>query len=110
MDDALHRVGAHITPAMELEGAEMVKQAVAANLGVSILSRWAVQIDVTAGRLRIVPIEGLRIQRDILLVYHRDRRLPHLARAFAEMIAPAWHAPAAGGPARDTAPPAAGRA
>ena len=111
VDDALHRVGAHLTPAMELEGAEMVKQAVAANLGVSILSRWAVEIDVAAGRLRIVPIEGVRIQREILLVYHRDRRLPHLARAFAEMVVPAWHAPGApGGAARGAAPPAAGRA
>jgi DNA-binding transcriptional LysR family regulator len=103
LDDALHRVGTHITPAMELEGTEMVKQAVAADLGVSILSRWAVEMDVAAGRLRIVPVEGLRIERDILLVYHRERRLPHMAQAFVDMVAPR-RVPA------EPAPPAAGRA
>ncbi len=88
VDDALHRAGIHIAPAMELEGGEMVKQAVAANLGVSILSQQAVRADAAAGRLRVIPIEGLRIERDILLVYHRDRRLPRIARAFVDMVTP----------------------
>jgi len=85
LDDALHRIGIHITPILELEGSEMIKQAVAANLGISILSRWAVALDVAAGRLRVVPIEGLRIVREILLVHHRERRLPQVARAFIEI-------------------------
>ncbi len=107
LDDALHRAGIHIAPVMELEGVEMVKQAVAANLGVSVLSRRAVEMDVAVGHLRIVPVEGLRIQREIMLVHHRDRRLPHIAQAFVEMVTP----PAARvDSAQDHAPPAAGHA
>src|SRR5207302_1016405 len=45
-DEALHRAGVHVTPVFEVEGAEMVKQAVAANLGLSILSRCAVELEV----------------------------------------------------------------
>lgn len=99
VDEALHRAGVHATPAFELEGAEMVKQAVAANLGISILSRCAVELEVAAGRLRIVSIEGLRINREIWLVRRRDQALPRVAQAFLDAIAPA---PAPGGlaPAR----------
>lgn len=89
VDEALHRAGVHVTPAFELEGAEMVKQAVAANLGVSILSRCAVELEVAAGRLRIVPIDGLRINRNIWLLRRRDQRLPHVAQAFLNAIQPA---------------------
>jgi len=96
LDDALHRVGIHITPALELESIETVKQSVAANLGVSILSRDAVALDVAAERLRIVPVDELRIQREIVLVYHRDRRLPPIARAFVDLVT---------APARDSAVP-----
>ena len=88
LDDALHRVGIHITPALELEGIETVKQSVAANLGVSILSRDAVAADVATGQLRIVPVDELTIQRQIVLVYPKDRRLPPIARAFVDLMTP----------------------
>ena len=88
VDEALHRAGVHVTPALELEGAEMVKQAVAANLGISILSRCAVELEVAAGRLRIVPLEGLRIARTMWLLYRRDHRLPRTAQTFLDMITP----------------------
>jgi DNA-binding transcriptional LysR family regulator len=86
VDEALHRAGVHVTPAFELEGSEMVKQAVAAKLGVSILSRCSVELEVATGRLRIIPIEGLRIERAIWLVCRRDHRLPRVAQAFVDMI------------------------
>lgn len=88
VDDALHRAGVHITPALELEGVEMVKRAVAAHLGISILSRFTVDLEVAAGRLRIVPIDGLRIERVITVVYHKDRRLPWVAQSFVDLITP----------------------
>jgi DNA-binding transcriptional LysR family regulator len=89
VEDALNAAGVHITPVFELEGAEMVKQAVAANLGISILSRCAVDLEVAAGRLRVVPIEGVHIERAIWLLRRRDRRLPRIAQAFLEAITPA---------------------
>ena len=98
VDEALHRAGVPVTPVFELEGAEMVKQAVAANLGISILSRCAVEFEVAAGRLRIVPVDGLRIERAIWLLRRRDHRLPRVAQAFLDTIRPAAAALTAGGP------------
>ncbi|HTD47069.1 MAG TPA: LysR substrate-binding domain-containing protein, partial [bacterium] len=46
------------------------------------------ELEVAAGRLRIVPIEGLRIERAISLLSRRDHRLPRVAQAFLEMIRP----------------------
>jgi DNA-binding transcriptional LysR family regulator len=89
VDEALHRAGVHVTPVFELEGAEMVKQAVAANLGISILSRCAVELEVAADRLRVVPIEGLSIERAIWILRRRDQRLPRVAQAFLDAIKPA---------------------
>ncbi len=99
VDEALHRAGVHVTPAFELEGAEMVKQAVAANLGISILSQCAVELEVAAGRLRVVPIEGLRINREIWLLRRRDQRLPRVAQAFLDAIKPAAAAGTVSAPA-----------
>jgi DNA-binding transcriptional LysR family regulator len=88
IDDALHRAGVHITPVLELDGADMVKQAVAANLGISILSRCTVDLEVASGRLCIVSIRGLKIERMFSLVYHKEHRLPRVAQAFIEMAVP----------------------
>lgn len=84
VDEALHGAGVHVTPTLELESAEAVKQAVAANLGISILSRRAVDLEVAAGRLHAVPLRELRIERVIWLIYPRDRRLSRTAQAFVE--------------------------
>ncbi len=95
VDDALHRAGVHITPALELEGVELVKRAVAANLGISLLSRLTVEDEVASGRLRTVPVRGLRIERVISAVYHKDRRLPRVAQAFVDLLTPPGAAAAA---------------
>ena len=86
VDDALHRAGVYITPALELEGVDAVKQAVAANLGVSILSRCAIELEVASGRLREVPVRGLNVRRTIWLIRHRDRQLPRVAQAFLALV------------------------
>jgi LysR family transcriptional regulator, low CO2-responsive transcriptional regulator len=86
LDDALHRAGVYITPTLELDGVDAVKQAVAANLGVSILSRCAIDLEVASGRLRVVPVQGLRVERTIWLVRHRDRQLPRAAQAFIALV------------------------
>lgn len=96
-DDAIRRAGVRITPALELEGTEIVKQAVAANLGIAVLPRCAVDLEVSSGRLRIVPIRGLHVERAIWLIYHRTRALPRIAQAFIGLATsgPQTTAPAA---------------
>ena len=88
VDDALHRAGVCVTPALELEGVDAVKQAVAANLGVAMLSRCAVDLEVSSGRLRIVAVRNFTVERTIWLVRHRERQLPRAAQAFVALVTP----------------------
>ncbi|HET7264472.1 MAG TPA: LysR family transcriptional regulator [bacterium] len=88
VDDALHRAGVYVTPALELEGVDAVKQAVAANLGVAMLSRCAVDLEVSSGRLRIVAVRNFTVERTIWLVRHRERQLPRAAQAFVALVTP----------------------
>jgi DNA-binding transcriptional LysR family regulator len=88
LDDALHRAGVYITPTLELEGVDAVKQAVAANLGIALLSRCAIELEVASGRLRVVPVRGFKVERTIWLVRHRDRQLSRAAQAFIALVTP----------------------
>ncbi len=88
VDDALHRAGVYVTPVLELEGVDAVKHAVAANLGVAMLSRCAVGLEVSSGRLRVVPVRNFKVERTIWLVRHRERQLPRAAQAFVALVTP----------------------
>jgi DNA-binding transcriptional LysR family regulator len=78
-----------VTPrvVMELGTTEGVKQAVAANLGVSLLSHHVLHLELASGVIMAVPFAGDEPSRDLYLVYHKDRHLSHSARAFVEMLA-----------------------
>jgi DNA-binding transcriptional LysR family regulator len=93
LEDALHRAGVYITPVLELDGVDAVKQAVAANLGVAVLSRCAVDLEVSAGRLRVVEVRDFSLTRTIWLIRHRERQLPRAAQAFIAMAVPNAAAP-----------------
>ncbi len=78
-----------VTPAiaMELGHSEAIKGAVAAGLGVSILSRWCVRAELDRATLISRPFDGLRITRELLMVRRADDRpSPALVR-FIELLA-----------------------
>jgi DNA-binding transcriptional LysR family regulator len=50
---------------LEIGSTEAIKQAVAAGLGVSIVSRSAVSDQVAQGRLKIIAIRGVTIKRQL---------------------------------------------
>jgi DNA-binding transcriptional LysR family regulator len=68
---ALEAKGLSLRPAMTLASTEAIKQTVAAGTTVAILSTLAVRADVAAGRLRVIPLRGLRIHRPLYRVQLR---------------------------------------
>lgn len=72
--------------AMNLDNIEAVKQAVAANLGISFVSRYAISTELKAGILCAVKTPGLRLERDINLIYHKDKRLSKLSLEFISFL------------------------
>ncbi|HVH66922.1 MAG TPA: LysR family transcriptional regulator [Gemmatimonadales bacterium] len=80
----LSRVKVMLTPAMELGSTEAIREAVAAGLGVALVSRHAVQ----ARDRRIVPVRlaGARWRRDLLIVRREGPPLGPAAAALREML------------------------
>jgi DNA-binding transcriptional LysR family regulator len=72
--------------AMELRHSAAIKQGVAAGLGVALLSKQSVGMELLHGTLIMLDVEGLPIRRDWHIVHLRDRRLPRAAAAFKEML------------------------
>ena len=71
---------------MEIGSTEAIKQAVAANLGVSIVSRYAVRLETAAGLLAFAPVEDLKLVRPLYVLHHRRRPLTQAATAFLELL------------------------
>jgi DNA-binding transcriptional LysR family regulator len=71
--------------AMEVESSELLKRLVAAGLGMGFLPRAVVSADERAGLLRILRVEGLRISRELALVYRKEKTLTRAGHAFLEI-------------------------
>lgn len=71
---------------MELRHSAAIKQGVAAGLGIALLSKQSIGVELANGSLLMLDVEGLPIQRDWHIVHLRGRRLPRAADAFMEML------------------------
>lgn len=63
-----------------------VKEAVKANLGVSILSRQAVRDEISSGQVRNIQVEGMRLKRKFYIVVASRRTLPVHYNQFFQFI------------------------
>jgi DNA-binding transcriptional LysR family regulator len=72
MEQVLAGRGIAVDVSMELGSTEAVKQAVAAGLGISIVSRSTIQLELATRRLTILPMADLTIRRVLSRVHTRD--------------------------------------
>jgi DNA-binding transcriptional LysR family regulator len=85
-DEALRAAGLSIRPVMELASNGAIKRAVAQDLGVSILSRYATGLEIQIGHLVELPVVGFPLRRQWHLVYARDKRLGPVDEAFLRFV------------------------
>lgn len=64
---------------------EAIKNAVMSGQGLAILSKLVIIKELQKKKLHVVPIKGVKIQRDICLVYHKDKFLSEQLKAFIEV-------------------------
>jgi DNA-binding transcriptional LysR family regulator len=82
-----HFKGAGINPTSlqtvaTLGSTAAVKEAARQGLGVTILSKLAVENDLADGTLQQIKIKGLAMTRDFYLVHHKQRTMPSRYQAF----------------------------
>lgn len=83
---SLAQRGLHINPAMSLGSTEAIKRAVASGVGVAIVSRLAVELELHAKKLALVRISDLDIRRPVHCVTHRNATPSQSASAFLAML------------------------
>ena len=71
--------------AMELDSSELLKRLICAELGMGFLPRANVLDDAHAGLLKILKVDGMKLHRELALIYRKDRTLTHAAQAFLEI-------------------------
>ncbi|MGV6810991.1 MAG: LysR family transcriptional regulator [Brevirhabdus sp.] len=71
---------------MEFDDSEAVKQGVLSGLGIAYLSRHALRLELEAGELVILDVQGFPLKRPWHLVYRETKALSLSARAFIEYV------------------------
>lgn len=79
VNDAAPRV------AMEVESSEMLKRYVSVGLGLGFLPRTNVAEEERSGALCVLSLEGVRLARDLALVFRKDRQISRAAQEFLEI-------------------------
>jgi DNA-binding transcriptional LysR family regulator len=77
----------HLKPviSMELDSSELLKRFVAANVGIGFIPRSHVTEDLRAKVLAVLSISDASIQRDLALVFRKDKALSRAALAFIDI-------------------------
>ena len=79
-----HGIGTKV--AMELGSNEAVKRAVAAGLGLGLISKFGVDPDVRAGFIKVLDVAGWECRRPLTVFYRDERHLPAAQQAFLRFL------------------------
>lgn len=70
----------------ELGSTEAIRQAIIAGMGVSILSKRAIEVELKAGLIRVLPLNNISLWRDFYLVYPKHKTLSPFTQAFLDFV------------------------
>ena len=85
-EHCLRECGVAAGAAMELGSNEAVKRAVAAGLGLGLISKFGVEPDVRAGFIEVLDVAEWECRRPLIVFYRDERYLPAAQRAFLRFI------------------------
>lgn len=85
-EEAFRAAGERVNAVMELASNGAIKRAVARDLGISILSRYAAALELQIGNLVELSVVGFPLHRQWHLVHARDKRLGPVEEAFLSFV------------------------
>lgn len=86
LEDAFHAAGFPLQMSMQVGNNSAIKQGVAAGLGIALISRVALDMELETHRLVILDVEGFPLTRQWLLVHLKEKNLPATAKAFKSFL------------------------
>jgi len=78
--------GLVIEPYMELGSSEAIKQGIMAGLGIAVLSRHDLRLELPGSHIRILEVDGFPLQRRWYAAYLKGKKLSRVARAFLDFL------------------------
>lgn len=82
LEGAFQEAGLPLQVSMQVGNNSAIKQGVAAGLGIALISRVALEMEIETNRLVVLDVEGFPIMRQWRLVHLKDKNLSATARAF----------------------------
>jgi Transcriptional regulator len=86
LEEAFAHVGLPLQVSMQMGNNSAIKQSVAAGLGIALISRVAIDIELETQRLVMLDVEGFPLMRQWRLVHLKDKNLSSTARAFKSFL------------------------
>jgi DNA-binding transcriptional LysR family regulator len=86
MEEGLCGRLAEMRIAMEIRSTETIKQAVIAGMGISFMSAHTISLELRAGSLRVLDVQGFPLMLNWYVVHRRTKRLPPVAQAFKDFL------------------------
>lgn len=86
MQESFGKHLADLNIAMEIQSTETIKQAVIAGMGISFLSAHTISLELQAGSLIVLDVQGFPMMLNWYVVYRNGKRLPPVAEAFRSFL------------------------
>ena len=86
LDQHLRKFQDRVKISMELASVETIKKFVATGMGITLMSRSFARAEHDAGLLRVIPLEGPPIVRELGVIYHRQKYICPVGAAFLATV------------------------
>jgi DNA-binding transcriptional LysR family regulator len=86
LEEAFQNAGLPLQISMQMGNNSAIKQSVAAGLGIALISRVAIDIELETKRLVMLDVEGFPMMRQWRLVHLKGKNLSATARAFKNFV------------------------
>jgi LysR family transcriptional regulator, low CO2-responsive transcriptional regulator len=86
LESALQEAGLPLQVSMQVGNNSAIKQGVTAGLGIALISRVAIDMELETNRLVILDVEGFPIIRQWRIVHIKDKYLSATAKAFKSFL------------------------
>lgn len=75
-----------VQPYMDLGSSDAIKQAVMAGLGISVLSRYNLRLELAGNYIAVLDVEGFPLKRRWYAVHLKGKKLSSVARTFLDFL------------------------
>ena len=86
LDRFLKEVEAEVNITLHFDNLQMIKEAVAHRVGISIMPARMMLDDIAQGRLVAIRIEGAELFRPLGIIHRKKKRFNRVAQSFLELL------------------------